>query len=190
MFPLHSPSSFSSSHFIGWTGQRLRPSSLFLGSYCPWGFSPRSLVIIAFQDFKCLFKKLVDGKTTSTVEFCKLNIFTISNPMARRSNSRVEKESWTRQFDSRSCWPVLKYSIVLCPFPTLLSSGIRAFDSPGSLKEVYGWDWNLRLWQSMTFSFPISVKDKRQCLGLETLIPTNCFPLVYYAWEMQPAQPW
>lgn len=35
---------------------------------------------------------LVDGKTTSTVEFCKLNIFTISNPMARRSNaSTVEK---------------------------------------------------------------------------------------------------
>ena len=138
VFPLHSPSSFSSSHFIGWTGQCLWPSSLFLGPYCPWGFSPQSLVIRAFQDFKCLFKKLVDGKTTSTVEFCKLNIFTISNPMARRSNSTVAKESWTRPFDSRSCWPVLKYSIVLCCFPTLLSSGIRAFDSPGSLKEVYG----------------------------------------------------
>lgn len=34
--------------------------------------------------------------------------------------------------------PVLKYSIVLCPFLTLLSSGIRDFDSPGSLNEDYG----------------------------------------------------
>lgn len=100
---------------------------------------------------------LVYGKPFPPCSFCKLNIFTIFNPVARGSNSTVAKESWTGTLTPKG---VCLIKIFHCP----LSSPHLALFSNKRLWLSRQLEWGLwmRLILKMLAKHDLQLPNKQQ----------------------------